>query len=331
MLNKTTTIANNPDNVSPAANCLETDTFVTGGTLGDMFFVLCKLYDYHKKTGRRIRIIRYSMTTELDGAINQLYKLAPYVELEPCIKTCSNSESDKKIKEIAEHLPYINQMHDGCSETMEVVSANTSIVGLPDPEYIRMEPFPDFDIPLQEFGDDNFHLGLQLHCGSLGSNFRGLNPTWVARLSRKLQDDNVTVHLLGTGDGYDKAEIEKLEQISNIRNWVGTLSFTEWLTLMKSMNGFISLEGFSAFFAMSQKVPTIMYNQYAQKLDCHIHPEWRRGSLIIDINLNKFVRKIRHLRAKYFKQKNRYSPSNMNVIDRFLTNLKKEGKNGNQY
>lgn len=33
------------------------DTFVTGGTLGDMFLVLFKLYNYHKKTGRRIRII----------------------------------------------------------------------------------------------------------------------------------------------------------------------------------------------------------------------------------------------------------------------------------
>lgn len=67
------------------------------------------------------------MTTELDGAINQLYKLAPYVELEPCRKTCSNSESNKKIKEIAEHIPYNNQRCDGCSDEIQVIFASTNI------------------------------------------------------------------------------------------------------------------------------------------------------------------------------------------------------------
>lgn len=305
-----------------------TDTFVTGGTLGDMYIVFCKLFDYHRKTGKRIHLIRYSCTTELNGVINQLFKLVPYIELEPCRKTNSNNESVDCITKAAEDFPFISQTYHGRPTSVRYPAYNRSIEGLADPKYIRMEPFPTLDVPVSDLGEDTFHVGVQLRCGSLGRNFRGFTLKWLVKLSRKLKNLKTTIHILGAGDGYEKSELMQLDQIPNIRNWAGVTNFLEWLSLMKSMNTFISLEGFPAFFAMSQKVPTILYDQFIYGIENSIHPSWREKGIIIRTNRNVFTRKIRHWKIKYLKQKNLYSPHNLQFVKEFIHRiLLKEMKN----
>jgi len=294
------------------------DTFVAGGTLGDMYVIFCKLFDYHRRTGKRVRLIRYSCATELDGAINQLFKLAPYVELEPCRKTSSNDETVVRINDATRNFAFINNIFDGRSGGQRCVSADKTLEGHTVPEYIRMEPFPTIDIPLCDLGADRFHIGVQLHCGSFGRNFRGFSLKWLAKLSRKLKNLKTTIHVLGTGDGYEKSELKQLNRIPNVQNWAGETSFSEWLSLMKSMNTFISLEGFPAFFAMSQKVPTILYDQFIYGIGNSIHPAWRKNNIIIRIPPNMLVRKIRCWEIKYLKKDNLYSPRNLGSIRDFI-------------
>lgn len=288
-----------------------TDTFVTGGTLGDMYIVLCKVYDHHRKTGKQVRLIRYSCSTELDGAINQLFKFAPYVELSSCRKTNSNAESIEKILEATKTFPYLNQKYSG-----RPVSEQFSSIA--DPDYITMEPFPSFDIPSLELEGEKFNIGIQLSCGSLGRNFRAFTLKWIIKLSKKIKNLRTKIYILGTGDGYEQKELKQLDRISNIQNWVGKTSFSEWLSLMKSMDVFISLEGFPAFFAMSQKVPTILYDQYVYGIDNAIHPVWRDNGAVIKIGSNKVLKKIRYWKMKYLKRKNLYSPRNLSFVVNFI-------------
>lgn len=318
------------DNISsPGRNQAQTDTFVTGGTLGDMYIVFCKLFDHYRRTGRRIRIIRYSCTNELDGAIKQLFKLAPYVQLEPLCRTNSDNESIDSIREMAKQYPFINQTYHGHPTNVVFSPENKTFDGLTDPEYIKMEPFPICDIPACDIEQDKFHVGVQLNCGSLGRNFRGFSLKWIARLSSSVNELKVIIHILGTGEGYEKSELNQLNIIPNIRNWAGETSFLEWLSLMKSMDAFITLEGFPAFFTMSQKVPTILYDQFAYGIDNSIHPLWRENNTILKINSSRLSRKIRHWKIKYFKQKNLYSPYNIKFIREFITRcILKESKNG---
>ena len=299
-----------------------TDTFVTSGTLGDMYIVLCKLFDYHRRTGKQVRLIRYCSITELDGAINQLFNIAPYIELQPCHKTASHDETVDCIKDATKNFAFISPMWDTQLDDSRFASADKTLEDYADPKYITMDPFPTLDIPVRDLGEDIFHIGIQLHCGSVGRNFRGFSLEWVAKLSHKLRDLKVTIHILGTGDGYEKSELKQLSQIPNMRNWVGETSFSEWLSLMKSMDAFIALEGFPAFFAMSQKVSTILYDQFSYGI--LIHPLWRKDNVIVNLNSNVFVRKKRYWKVKYLKQKNLYSPSNWEFIRSFIAkNLKK--------
>lgn len=305
------------------------DTFVTGGTLGDMYIILCKLFDYHRRTGKLVRLIRYSCTQDLDGAINQLFKLAPYVELEPCRKTNSNNESIDEIVKAAQQYPFINQTYHGKATDVQFSSENETLEGLADPEYIKLEPFPAINLPLYDLGADRFHIGIQLQCGSLGRNFRGFSLEWIVKLSKMIGDLKAVVHILGTGEGYENSELKKLSQIPNIKNWVGQTNFHQWLSLMKSMNVFITLEGFPAFFAMSQKVPTILYDQYFYGIDNSIHPAWAERNVILKIKPNRFIRKVRHWKIKYLKQKNLYSPHNLQFVRDFIhKTLLKEARNG---
>lgn len=262
-------------------NQSEIETFVTGGTLGDAYIVFCKLFDYHRRTAKQIRLIRYSSTTELDEAITQLFKAAPYVQLEPCRRTNSIKETDDSIKKAAEDVSFINQMYNGRDDG----------IGLTDSEYMKMEPYPTFDVPVPELNSDKFNIGVQLHSGKVNGNFKGFALRWLAAVRSWLPQEEFDVYLFGTGAGYNMKRVARFCKRYSIRNYVGKTDFFEWLGYIKAMGFFITPEGFSAFFAMSQRVRSLVfYTDY--RILGRVHPNWRRENIIMSVGQETLVGRI---------------------------------------
>ncbi len=285
------------------------------GTLGDAFIVLCKLYGRHKVTGEYFRLTRFSSHPQMDGVIEALFKAVSFAEyVTPCQIATSHNDLCRKLNESP--YDYINAKWD--SSEYSIYPDNQK-----DVEY---NPFPELNLEPVELKGKN--LGIQLHCGTVGHNFRGFSVNWVVSLAKRLENLEVTIHVLGTGSGYNKHELEQLGQISNIRNWVGKTKFLEWLSLMKSMDAFISLEGFSDFFAMSQRVPTFLYNQYIHGIMGSIHPAWRDTSRIVNLNSNRIISKLRSLIIHKLGMRNLFSPRNHKELQEFLSNIL-EGKGEN--
>lgn len=275
----------------------------TAGTLGDAFIILCKLYGRHKNTGERFQVIRFSSHPQMDGVIEALYSTVSFVEyITPCRVTMGYDELKRNLSALP--YDYINSTWDG----KEDIGLKT------EPEGFPMECYPELDVPAVEVKSTKFNLGIQLHCGSDNVNCRGFSLRWLGNIRKHFPLEKYDIYLFGTGaPSYPPSSVEDVCRKAEIINKVGQLTFNEWLSYMRSMNVFISFEGFSALFAMSQKVKTLLYNQYPYGIDRTMHPAWYENNMVVQLNRNKVLRKLRAVVCKH----NLYSPSTV-FIDKFL-------------
>jgi hypothetical protein len=284
-------------------------TFVTLGTLGDCFVVYCKLYDYHQQTGRKMRLIRYSRYPEHDGVISALYSQVPFIEYE---LPCYSFPSHKYLRNLVADMPadhyYVNINHNGTTDWIA-----------PDPDFIRMEPFPEYHpASTSLIGEDGFHIGIQLHSGRSGSNYKGFSLAWLDKFMKAVQSQPVTLHLFGTGDGYNLSKLEKFSRQRGIRNHVGKTSFLEWVAFIKMMSAFITMEGFAGYFSMSQRVPTYVYTPLPRATLRRTPPAWRENNVIVDISGDSpvLIRKARNALTLWLKYRAKYAPRNIvSVVD----------------
>lgn len=247
------------------------DQYATSGTLGDMFGVYCKIAGLRKDGfAKPIYLSHYSSDSGFQEICKALISLIPDVTVEFKPITSSKNQTISRVcEEVKAGTPHLNAKFNGISP----------LALLNDPPYIRMEPFPEVILPidLPEIAVDRFHVGIQLHSGKLGSNHKGFSLRWLKAVLGKINADDIFVHLFGTGDGYQVAAIEALCRHCDIENHVGKVSFYEWLGWIKSMDFFITPEGFPAFFTMSQHIRTIaFYRNYT--IISRVHPLWRKNS-----------------------------------------------------
>ena len=243
-------------------------TFYCGGTLGDAFVIACKLYDYHRRTGESIKLFRYTSHHGLDSMVSQLFEYFPYIQ-DHTIHCKGIEDVCDRIEKISKSDSIINTNADG--------KAPEECPFEKDPDYIRMEPFPKLDIPKHSRGEKK-RVGIQIQSGSHGG--RGFSIRWIKKVLQQLNEMNVYEIVL-MGHNYDKKrEIERLKENYELRDHVNCGGFVEWLSLIKSCDYFITFEGFAAFFAMSQQIKTLMFNQYVDPISS-IHDEWHKKSVIV--------------------------------------------------
>jgi len=226
-------------------------TVIFSGTLGDAFIVLCKLYGRHKNTGEYFQVMRFSRHPQMDLVIKSLFDIVPFAEYLP---PCREVENEKDLKHRIAKSPhdYLSTVWNGQKQSWLKQ----------DPHGYPMEPYPEIEIaglPLQDSDATKFRVGIQLHTGKVNSNFKGFSLKWISSLLKWLSPDQFKVYMFGTGDRYSAKEIARFCEKHGIENLVGKTSFTEWLGYIKAMDFFISPEGFSAFFAMSQKVRSLVF------------------------------------------------------------------------
>lgn len=255
-------------------------TFYSGGTLGDAYIIACKLYDYHKRTGKRIKLFRYTCHHGLDSIVSQLFEYFPFIQ--------DHTIHCKGIEDVCDRLEKISKIHP-------IINSNAdgkAPEGYPfekDPDCIRMEPFPKLDIPKYSRGEKK-RVGIQIQSGSHGG--RGFSIRWIRKVLRYLSGREYEVVLMG--HNYDQKEkIRGLMETYKFSDYVNKGDFDDWLSLIKSCDYFVSFEGFASFFAMSQKVKTLMFNQYRYPIAA-IHEEWLTHSLVVELNKNKYINRMRY-------------------------------------
>lgn len=256
------------------------------GTLGDAFIVLCKLYSQHKITGEKYRLIRYSLHPGMDVPIEKMFKTVSFIEyLMPC-KKCENVEEVVISIKKSKYKVVSTRWQEDEFETYSI-------------DYNNFDPFPKVKTTELHLASEHFNVGIQLHCGSEGANFRGFSLTWLNKVREIMPSNKFSIYLFGTGAScYSKSEIASICEELKIINMVGKTDFHTFMGYIKAMDYFISLEGFGALFAMSQKVKTLLYNQYPYGIDGTVHPQWYNHGMIIHLNKNIFIRKLRSILNK---------------------------------
>jgi hypothetical protein len=274
-------------------NNKNTQTIITAGGLGDMLIVLCKLHSEHVRNNTTFRIIRYDLFSQYEHMIENLFDSASFAEY------ISPSQIFKDIDTLNSAIskaayPYVDTKWQKTHQ--ETYSF----------DYTTLNPFPNFNMGNPAIDKSKTNIGIQLFCGLDAHNFRGFGIEWLRKLRSRFPKEEFNLWLFGESTGmYDFAELESLCLSENMRNMVNKLSFKEWMKYFGAMNFFISINGFSAFYALSQKVPTLLYNQCPYLIDNSLHPLWVKNSTVINLNMNKVVRKLRRI----FKRNKFYSPA----------------------
>jgi len=261
------------------------DHYVTSGTLGDMFAVYCKVAGLRRDGFLKpIHLRHFTKFPQFRQVCNSLIALLPDVSIDFESATVSRGETIARVCALVqEGIPHINGKHNGISP----------IKILNDPEYIRMEPYPKIDLPVDipDLEPHMFHVGIQLHSGKIGGNFKGFSLLWLRSVARKNDNKNLKLHLFGTGDGYQVPDINQMCKSAGIVNHVGKTSFYQWLALLRGMDLLISPEGFAPFFAMSQRVKTMFF--YRNKtIVSRVHPDWRYHSIGMSIEETGVLRRL---------------------------------------
>jgi hypothetical protein len=282
------------------------ETLAFGGTLGDAFIVLCKLYCQYKTNGKHFRLIRYCLHPGMDAVIKKMFETVPFIEyITPCEVYNDIEDLNKAIKNTK--YKYI------CTKWQKRKSETYAV------DYENLDPFPLIDLKKPDVSQHSTNIGIQLYCGTEGHNFRGFSLNWLKAVRKFLPLKKFTIYLFGTTTKcYQGADIERICTQQDIVNMVGKTDFSEWMSFIKAMDCFISLEGFSAFFAMSQRIPTLVFNQYIYSINNSVHPLWAKDNIIININSNRFLSRIRYFKATWLGAANLYSPRNSYLVRDFI-------------
>jgi len=239
------------------------------GTLGDAFIVICKVYNIHQKTGERFNLFRYSIWPGMDSPIRQLTELTGFIEYPEKCRTVKNvGETIREVVRAKE--PYINPSWNGYTPE----SWNQ------DPDGINMEPFPSLNLDSWHKENTKNRIGIQLHSGQVGGNFKGLSLNWVDRILKFIPRNEYEIHFFGTGDGLNQRKINRICLDHGINNHIGKTDFKQWLSMLAGLDFLITPEGFPAFFAMSQRVKTLVFYTDYQILG-RVHPEWRKRNILM--------------------------------------------------
>ncbi len=278
--------------------------FVIGGTLGDAFIAYCKLYDYWKKTDDNIQVFRMNIHQEFDKPLSLFFNNISFIKYStPCI-TKFNPTWEKKEADVKLPGDYINIYWDGIGRYGD----------RDDPAGIKMDPFPNsFITPDQSIEKNKFCVGIQLNSGGHKGNERGISLTWIKNLRGILSVKRYSIYLFGTEPSTDKRKkIETLCLNNQINNFVNKTSFLEWLSIVSRMDYFITFEGLSAYFSMSQKISTFVFF-IVPSIILRLPIEWRKQNIIWKIN--------HPMKYKLLRKNPHFSPNTYPINVNFIKNI----------
>ena len=248
--------------------------YLFSGAVGDSFVAMCKLAAGSPTPPRRLR--RMCLHAGPDPTITRVAALFPQVTYEPDF---IRFETIAEMREFAfaNRNRYLNIFADGNGRGNEP----------DDPPGFTIEPFPELELSDGGAADlPSPVLGIHLHSGTPASGLRVLAAQSVAALCEALSDSSVRVVLFGTGDPVTDAELDHLDDLgAHVTNMIGRDTFGEWVRMLTEVDLLITPEGFPAFLAMSQRVPTLALFTRADAV-LRMPPEWRARSVCVRPHLS---------------------------------------------
>ncbi len=240
-------------------------TYTYLGTLGDSFMAFCRLYDFAKNQASPVLVKRYAYSfDDIEKPVEAFFKLIPYIRYQRVVPTPTETPYEA-IKR--DHGLFLSDSEDyGPTANFE------------------FNPFPVIETLTHKnpYSVQKKTIGIQLHAGKStrfqNKNYKGLDLDWVQTLVNHLPRDQFDICLLGTGAGYNTQKITLFCKKNSILNGVGTLSFEEWLIHLKYLDFLITPDGFSAFFACSQRVYSLVFYSDPDVPKCYLHTAWKAFS-----------------------------------------------------
>jgi ADP-heptose:LPS heptosyltransferase len=242
--------------------------FLFSGTLGDAYIALCKLDSRPDRFPCTLQ--RMCRDAGSDVAISELASLFANVEYLP---EFIQFETIPEMRDyaFAHARQYISIFFDGHGRGNEPDDAGG----------IAFNPYPKLDLMRPPLSTNAPHVGIQMHSGSRAEDQRRLDIDWVMDIAELLAESKVETVLLGTGDPFERTELERLRELPpSATNLIGCTSLLEWLGYLSAMDYVISPDGLAAFFAMSQRVPTLMAFQENLAV-LRLHESWRANAVTL--------------------------------------------------
>ena len=259
--------------------------FLMSGTLGDAFIVMLKLYKNYKN--EKINLRRISKWPDQDEAIFKLSKLFKFIRYK---KPCFNIQHVDDTIELIKKLDYfyVNTSWNGS----HFKNAEKDFKNL------KAEPYPKLNLKNLKIKKKKKIICIQVNTGKVGGNCKIFSHVWIYNLLNLLKTNNYRIILVGTILDNPKYFLDNYKNDKNIKLLINKTRFNEWLNIIRTSDMFISMEGFPAFFSMSQKVKTICFYT-DRRILTRIHPIWKKENYIRSVGWKSFYSTIKVIIARY--------------------------------
>lgn len=241
----------------------------TSGTLGDTYVNCCKLYSLNEK----IKIFHSQPYPKFNNSIKTIYTLIPnIIEINMC----------NHYKNICD--PKYPYMYSLCKK------------GLGDPEFIKMNFFPNFQIKSKYIFDFPY-IVLQPKSGrkELKKEFR------LKTVKKIIENSKYKVILIGTS--------EKYKNIKNCINLINKTSIFDAFYIIKNSKYLIGFFGIMTMFALSQKINCNFIYINEKELELRIYNTPWEKYCMKKITLNQyllsqksFLFQLKRILLKYYKK-----------------------------
>jgi len=205
-------------------------TYYIGGTLGDSYITLCKLYSIAIKEPIFCKHCRMPQKLELQPAIREIYGLLPNIKVEFL---------DENPPGLVVHGRF---QHKGDEEEKRIYNL--------EPIY-----YPEFSLP------DISHLGLP-------DNYIVIQPISGVRKNRRLRLEEINEIVKNSSSISVFVEKDKYElNVPNVLNFSGQTSIKEDMSIIRGGQHFYGPQGLLSYVALSLKVPSTIYLSTGWELD----------------------------------------------------------------
>jgi hypothetical protein len=217
-------------------------TYYTGGTVGDVYIILCKLYSIAVKEPILCR--HYTTHKNVQPVIKDIYGLIPNIKVE---------------------------FLDGPLSDMKVIGSFVNLVAEKTEYGLEPEYYPEFELgSVQHFNLPEAYETLQIKAGSHGS--RKFHSETVEKI---LIDSKVPIVLIG-----ENTMSLSMEGF-NVMDVRGKTNIKEVIGIIKNSRHFYGLPGFLSFVAASHKVMSDLWIKSKQdsnaiKIRQEAVKEWRK-------------------------------------------------------
>ena len=263
--------------------------YVSSGTLGDAFIVFCKLENFIKNNhGVQVYLEWHSIHKNMLILVENFFKI-----VEPSIIVDTVLQKSKK--DVNEAV-FSNKKKDPINSNSNGYIYEDGIK-YSDPIYLKMNPFPLKKFKKKFIKNQKIKIGFQVHTGKNGYNKKIISPQWIKETINGLDRNIYEVILYGNDNALEENKIFKNLKVINLIN---KLSFKDWMKKIKKLDFLVSPEGFSAFWAMSNKVTTLMFYNDDSIIE-RLHKTWIENNIIIYSKNEKLIYKIiRKLRRIFY-------------------------------